>query len=107
MSENRPGRHQPGILGRYGLRRTVEAHINNGNPTLLAGSDKTGNEMISGHAGVDFPHQVIARDHTADRLVHFGYARGGFVYECHKAMLEPCPICVKTLHKTAADSRFD
>ena len=50
--------------------------------------------MIAGHAGIDFPNQIIARDHSTDRFIHFGDARGGPIFQCHSVMLEPLSIHV-------------
>ena len=59
--------------------------------------------MISRHTGVNFPHEIVARDHAPDRFVHFRNARCRLVCVGHEAMLEPPLACVKRLHRHCSD----
>ena len=84
-------RHETGIFGRNSLRRTVEADVNNRDSALLTGTDEAGDEMISGDAGINLPHKVIARDYPADGLIHLRYAGGRPVLNCHGSHVKAGP----------------
>ena len=61
-----PFGHESGILGGDALGRAVEADVDYRGPIIFTRGHKAGDEMIPGDARINFPHQVVACNQTAD-----------------------------------------